>query len=156
MEKDILEKAAEIIKKGPGVDLKLLTNKEKTELGVALKNKYPLPVLCLKLGISKSSYYYQVYVLNAPDKYGFLKQRISELFYANKSCYGYRRIHFLLIQEGITVSEKVIRRIMAESKLIVTHCRMRKYSSYKGEITPAVPNLLKRDFHADICPTRSG
>lgn len=149
MELDILEKAAEIIKKGPGVDLKLLTNREKTELAVALKNKYPLSVLCLRLGVSKSSYYYQVYVLNAPDKYEFLKQRISQLFYANRSRYGYRRIHYLLVQEGIIVSEKVVRRIMAEFKLIVTHCRVRRYSSYKGEITPAVPNLLKRDFHAD-------
>jgi transposase InsO family protein len=25
----------------------------------------------------------------------------------------------------------------------------RKYNSYKGEVTPAVPNLLERDFHAD-------
>ena len=24
-----------------------------------------------------------------------------------------------------------------------------RYSSYRGEITPAVPNLLKRDFHVN-------
>ena len=24
-----------------------------------------------------------------------------------------------------------------------------RYNSYRGEITPAVPNLLKRDFHAN-------
>lgn len=27
--------------------------------------------------------------------------------------------------------------------------RRNKYSSYKGEITPAVPNVIERDFHAD-------
>lgn len=50
---------------------------------------------------------------------------------------------------GITLYEKVVRRIMTEEKLKVKSLRLRKYNSYAGEITPAVPNLLKRDFKAD-------
>ena len=40
MQKDILEKAAEIIKKDRGINLKNLTNKEKAILIDALRKKY--------------------------------------------------------------------------------------------------------------------
>ena len=54
-----------------------------------------------------------------------------------------------LRNRGIIVSEKVICRIMREEDLSVPFKKHRKYSSYKGEITPAALNILKRDFHAD-------
>lgn len=38
---------------------------------------------------------------------------------------------------------------MREDGLSVTQKRHQKYHSYKGGITPAVPNLIERDFHAD-------
>ena len=38
---------------------------------------------------------------------------------------------------------------MVEENLVVTITRCRKYSSYAGEITPAVPNELNRDFSAE-------
>ena len=37
---------------------------------------------------------------------------------------------------------------MKEESLIIKKVRIRKYSSYKGEITPAVPNLINRNFKA--------
>ena len=45
---------------------------------------------------------------------------------------------------------KVIRRLMREDGLSARSIKRRKYSSYVGEITPAVPNLLQRDFHATV------
>lgn len=66
----------------------------------------------------------------------------------NKEIYGYRRIHCLLRKDGIIVSEKIVRRIMNEEQLIVKAARKRKYNSYKGEITPEVDNIIKRDFSA--------
>ena len=60
----------------------------------------------------------------------------------------YRRIHCLLRKDGIIVSEKIVRRIMNEEQLIVKAARKRKYNSYKGEITPEVDNIIKRDFSA--------
>jgi transposase-like protein len=45
IEKDILEAAAELIKKDPGVDLKDLSNREKTALIGALKHEHPLNML---------------------------------------------------------------------------------------------------------------
>lgn len=67
LEKDILEKTVDIIKKDPGINLEKLTNKEKTEVIDALKNKYRLKELLCFLKLSKSSYYYQKACKN--DKY---------------------------------------------------------------------------------------
>lgn len=149
LEKDILEAAAELIKKDPGVDLKDLSNREKTVLIGALKSEHPLKALLYGLCLPRSSYYYQCQALSLESKYEALKGHIVELFDLNNRCYGYRRIHGLLAQEGTKVSEKVVRVLMDEAGLVAQAKRKRKYSSYQGEVTPAPENLLKRDFHAD-------
>lgn len=38
---------------------------------------------------------------------------------------------------------------MNEEDLVVISKKLRKYNSYKGEISPSVPNVLERNFHAD-------
>ena len=38
---------------------------------------------------------------------------------------------------------------MLEEKRVEKGKKRRSYSSYLGEICPAVPNLLERDFHAE-------
>lgn len=114
----------------------------------ALKNKYSLPDLLKKLNLAKSSYYYQEKAIYAEDKYSDLRKRIIQLFHENRDIFGYRRIHMLLYREGIKVSEKVVRRIMKQEKLIIRRKRRQKYNSYKGEITPAVENVIDRNFHA--------
>ena len=101
------------------------------------------------LHLSRSSYYYQEATRKKPNKYTRLRVRIAELFAENQKCYGYRRIHALLQREGITVSDKVVRRIMSEENLVVTVKRRRKYNSYQDEVSPAVPNLIRSDFHAE-------
>ena len=72
-----------------------------------------------------------------------------DLFHENSGRYGYRRIHALLIREGITVSEKMVRRIMAEEGLVVLIKSRRKYNSYQGELSPSVPNTVNRDFNSE-------
>lgn len=74
---------------------------------------------------------------------------MKELFDENSGRYGYRRIHALLKKENSIISEKIVRGIMKEENLTIRIRKMKKYNSYKGEITPTVDNLLKRDFHAD-------
>ena len=148
LEKDILERTVEIIKKDPGVDPKNLTNKEKVELVDALRDKYSLKELldCLKL--ARSSYFYRRKIALLPDKYEKLRHHIKRLFDENYGCYGYRRIHALLVREGICVSEKIVRRIMAECDLVVVR-KKRRYNAYKGEKAPAAENLIRRDFYAE-------
>ncbi len=46
------------------------------------------------------------------DKYAEIRIRIKIIFQENRNCYGYRRIHGELKKIGITVSEKIVRRIM--------------------------------------------
>lgn len=149
LERDILEKAGEILKKGQGINLKTLTNHEKAELVGALRGKYRLNELLVALKISKSSYCYQAKRMREPDKYSKLRTDLSNLFTAVGGCYGYRRLHALLKKSGVIVSEKVVRRLMSEEGLVVRSIKHRKYSSYIGEISPEVENIVNRDFHAE-------
>ena len=128
---------------------KALTNREKAMVIGALRDSYPIKELLSVFRMAKSSYYYQESRISAPDKYAELREEIRRDFSESGCCYGYRRIHGSLRNDGIVVSEKVVRRIMHEENLVVPARKSRKYSSYKGEITPAVPNLINRDFHAD-------
>lgn len=114
----------------------------------ALRERFHLKELLSVFSISKSSYCYCSNA-NSKDKYENLRKRICHLFKENDGRYGYRRIHCLLQREGLAVSEKVVRRLMKEEGLIVVFVKKKHYSSYKGEISPEVPNLLNRDFHAD-------
>ena len=148
MELDILNKAAEIIKKDQGIDHRELTNKEKASLIDALRTKYPLNELLMVMDMPKSSYFYQRGAQRRPDKYIALRAEIKEVFAENQSRYGYRRVHAAIKSKGAIVSEKVVRRIMEEEELIVPCKKKRRYSSYKGEISPAVENVILRDFHA--------
>ena len=149
MELDILNKAAEILKKDQGVDPKDLTNKEKSNLIDALRLTYPLNSLLEMVNMPKSSYFYQRSVSGKGDKYSDLRIEVSAVFSENNSRYGYRRVHAVIQSGGQIVSEKVIRRIMREESLVVPRKQKRKYNSYMGEISPAVENIVARDFHAE-------
>ncbi len=149
MEIDVLKETIEVLKKDPGVNMESLKNKEKTVVVDALREKYPLSRLLDVLHLSKSSYYYQKSIENQTDKYICIRKRIIEIFHENNKRYGYRRIYGILLKEGIIVSEKVIRRIMKEENLVVFSRKHRKYNSYKGEISPSVPNIVQRNFQAD-------
>lgn len=149
MEYDVLEKAAEIIKKDRGINLREITNSEKADVIDALRCKYRLNLLLSIMAMSKSSYFYQRAVKCLPDKYTDVRSLVKWEFQKSNQCYGYRRLHSLLQKNGTLVSEKIVRRVMREDHLVVIAIRSRKYNSYRGEITPAVRNLIKRDFHAD-------
>lgn len=107
-----------------------------------LKTKYPLPVLLNKLKMAKSSCYYQKKCLCFAEKHKDDCQIIATIFHNNKERYGYRRLKAALNREGYILSEKVIRRIMRENRLLVKGRSARKYCSYKGEISPEVPNVI--------------
>ena len=148
IEHDIYEKAAEIIKKDKGINIKFLTNREKTIIINALRDTYKLNLLLEIFKMAKSSYNYQSISINN-DKYLDLKVKIKNIFNESSSRYGYRRIHSVLKSSGITISEKVVRAIMSSEGLKVPTIKRKRYSSYKGEISPVVDNIINRDFYAD-------
>ena len=149
IEHDILEKASQIIKKDKGINLNTLSNKEKATVINALRDKYLLKELLGVLKMAKSSYCYQINVLIGPDKYEKLREEIKQVFNDASKRYGYRRIHGVIKTSGKIISEKIIRRIMKQEFLTVRTTRRRKYNSYIGEITPAVRNIMKRNFKAE-------
>ncbi|MDA3950214.1 MAG: IS3 family transposase [Spirochaeta sp.] len=149
LEHDVLKKANELLKKDQGIDPQILTNREKTLLIDALRATYAVSELLRELQMPRSSYFYHQARLQVPEKYALLRSAIIRVFEANEKRYGYRRVHIMLQREGILISEKIVRRIMVQEKLIVVGTKRRRYSSYKGEISPSVENLIDRDFHAD-------
>lgn len=148
LERDLLKKANEIVKKDLGVDLQLLSNREKTLLVDALKELYALPELLAQLALARSSYFYHRARVKVADKHLALRQTITDIFELNHRCYGYRRLQASLIRQCITVSEKVVQRLMKQENLVVSKPKRRRYGSYLGEISPAPENLINRDFRA--------
>lgn len=148
LEHDLLKKANELLKKGLGVDLHLLSNREKTQLVDALKDIYRLPELLTQLGLARSSYFYHHARVSLADKYDVIRDRIIEIFEANHRCYGYRRLQASLARHSVTISEKVVQRLMKQECLVVARPKRRRFGSYMGEISPAPENLINRDFHA--------
>ena len=150
LEYDALKAASEIIKKDQGITMKLLTNYEKAIVIDTLRDRYTLKELLSVFQMAKSSYFYQERIITSSNKYEDLRENIRKIFAESMGTYGYRRIYMVLKNNDSIVSEKVIRRIMHEENLIVKSIKKKKYSSYMGEISPSVPNILKRNFHADL------
>lgn len=147
IERDIYKKASELFNKS---DKKFdYSNKEKTIIVKYLTNKYKLIDILEIISLSKSSYFYNLKALSE-YKYTTIELLIKKIFEENYECYGYRRIKAALKKEyNINISEKVVRKLTKKLDLNIRTLKKKKYSSYKGEITPEVENLLKRDFHSE-------
>lgn len=148
LEQDLLNKANELLNKGLGVDLQLLSNREKTLLIDALKEHYGLPELLAQLGLARSSCFYHRARAGIGDKYLEVRQSITEIFESNHRCYGYRRLQASLTRQDVTISEKVVQRLMKQESLVVAKPKRRRYASYLGEISPAPENIINHNFQA--------
>jgi putative transposase len=149
LEHDLLKKATELLKKGLGVNLRLLSNRDKVLLVDALKDSYSLSALLVTLNLPRSSYFYHRANLRAPEKYVDVRRSMAELFEQNYRYYGYRRMGSALRKVQLYLSEKVVRRLMKQEQLVAATAKRRRYGSYLGEISPAPDNLINRNFQAD-------
>lgn len=68
------------------------------------------------LKLSRSTFYYHL-KQNRRDKYFYEKEKIKELFEANKGRYGYRRITALLRQKSILLNHKTVLKLMKSLKI---------------------------------------
>ena len=98
--------------------------------------------------MAKSVFYYHRCQFDVKDKYGDLKQRITELYHQHKGRYGYRRVTAALKQLDCHHNHKLIAKLMHDMKLSAK-IRRQKYRSYKGQQGKIAKNYLKRQFHAD-------
>ena len=86
--------------------------------------------------------------MNLEDKYVTIRRNLTEIFESNHRCYGYRRLQALLARQSVTISEKVVQRLMKQERLVVARPRRLRFGSYLGEISSAPENLINRDFRA--------
>ena len=148
LEKDLLKKANELLKKELGIDRHHLTNREKTQLVDALRATYTLTELLCEVDLPRSSYFYHRARFQVADKYVEARQVMTDIFKRNYRCYGYRRMRASLTDQSVNISEKVVRRLMKQECLVAATSKRRRYGSYLGEISPAPENVLNRDFSA--------
>lgn len=148
LEQDILKQANELLKKDVGIDRQRLSNREKTLLVDALRSTYDLAELLEGVDLARSSYFYHRARLDVADRYVEVRRTLNEIFESNHRCYGYRRMRASLNKQCVSISEKVVQRLMKQESLVVATPKRRRYGSYLGEISPAPDNLLNRDFSA--------
>lgn len=137
-----------MVKKDPAADPRRLGNREKTIVTDRLRPTYSPACLASRLALALSSYHCHHARLEL-DKYAWLRPLVRAAFAQAHARYGSRRIHAVLKRDGVTVSEKVVRKVMREEGLRARSSRKGlHYGSYIGECSPAPDNLLERDFHA--------
>jgi len=114
---------------------------------IELRQQFPLAGLLKLAGLARSTFYYQLKVVQAVDKHQTLKRQIQDIFARHKGRYGYRRITMAIRQLGKAVNHKTVQCLMGKLGL-KSLVRPKKYRSYKGEIGHAAPNVLQRQFEA--------
>lgn len=99
------------------------------------------------VNLKRSTFYYQMKVREADDKYAELKAEIRSVFALHKGRYGYRRVSDTVRHQGNAISRNTVQKLMGQLGL-KSMVRVKKYVSFKGEIGAAAPNALNRDFNA--------
>lgn len=116
----------------------------------SLKANHPLPALLRAAGLARSTYFYHQARMSRPDPQAELKDAIREAFEQARGRYGHRRIHTVLVRQGWVVAKKTVLALMRQLRL---RCKVRKrrlYNSYKGLLGKVAPNVLERDFTAEL------
>ena len=150
LENAVMKEMLDVLKVDPCASTADLSSIEKTLMADSLRKRFGLSALLERLGLKRSTYYHAKARLARPDRHAGLARLIVEIYELNAGRYGYRRIWMVLRNvHGVVVSEKVVRRLMAQEGLAAKCVRKRyRYNSYRGEITDAPPNLINRDFSA--------
>ena len=144
MDNALLREVLDVLKADPGCDPADLTNRERALAVASLEGRFGLPGLRARMGIAKSTYYYQLELLTRPDEPDWLGDAVEEEFLAEGGSRGYRIVNERLRrrEEPVVVSEKRVRAKMRERGLEVAYARRRgRWSSYGGEQGDRPPNM---------------
>lgn len=114
----------------------------------ALEPEFGLPVLLKVAEMARSTYYYHKSLLNKPDKYEEVADKLKELHSLHKGRYGYRRLTATLREDGYAINHKTVRKLMRRTGIECRIRRRKKRVSVSPELA-AKPNILARQFHAD-------
>lgn len=120
-----------------------------------LRGQFPFSTLLEIAGISKQIYYYEIKHLNDKnEKDSFYEKMILEIFRKNYEKYGVPRMTIAINQrlkslDMPTVNHKKVERLMVKLG-IQARPKQRKYISYKGNVGKVAPNILNRNFVAEM------
>ncbi|MEG0328115.1 MAG: IS3 family transposase [Erysipelothrix sp.] len=115
----------------------------------SLRPKYPLNMLLIISGLSRSTYYFYISKADPDIKNDSLMNLIIEIYYDHKGRYGYRRITLELLNRRVKVNHKKVLRLMNKMGLHSVIRKKRKYSSYKGTVGTIAKNIVQRNFEAN-------
>ena len=118
-----------------------------------LRRRGNLTSLLNLAGLARSTYFYYLKTSQRKPSDKVLRNRICKIFERHKGRFGYRRIALVLRHQGEVVNRKKVLRLMRELNL-KSLVRVKKYRSYKGEISTIAPNVLNRNFKADQPATK--
>ena len=122
----------------------------------AHKAQYAVSTLCRVLQISRGWFYGFLASQPARDQRKAdrdardmeLLPKIRTFFTASNKCYGSKRIHQDLREDGEDVSERRVARIMKENKVSARLNKRRKpITTDSNHKMSSSPNLLEQDFH---------
>jgi transposase-like protein len=108
LERDLLKKANELLKKELGIDQQPLTNREKTLLVDALRSTYTVTELLCGLNLPRSSYFYHRARLEVADKYADVRQAMTNIFEA--------QLPLLRLPANPRVAERAVRERLGEGR----------------------------------------
>ena len=112
------------------------------------RSKYSISEMCRFLKVSRSGYYAYLNRKDLPDKDLPLAEKIMECQEESHRTYGYRRVQIWLERQGIYRNPKTVLRVMQKYNLLSV-VRRKKFH-YVSQQLHRYPNLLDRDFHADM------
>ncbi|MDT0204238.1 IS3 family transposase [Serratia marcescens] len=133
--------------KGLGSGENMLSTHEKVSIVNELRQEWPLSRLLIVAELPRSTFYYHVKRIAAPDRYQSARALVLKIYHQHKGRYGYRRIGLACRNEGILLNGKTVRKLM-KALGISSLIRVKKYRSYKGEQGRICNNILKRQFYA--------
>ncbi|EDN9716448.1 IS3 family transposase, partial [Listeria monocytogenes] len=117
-----------------------------------LRSEFRLTILLEATQFPKATYMYWQKRLERKNPDASLEKKMKEIFDENNGNYGYRRIQLALKEQGITINQKKVRRMMSKLGLKSTKFirKSRKYNSYKGTTGKEMKNLIHRRFSTSI------
>lgn len=115
------------------------------------KADFPIVMMCAVLEVSRSGYYeWRERPMSATaSRRAELLVAVTKIFHAHEARYGHRRVHQILLRQGVECSVELVRQLMGEAGL-------RAASPRKWQVTTrpdkraavGVPDLVRRDFTA--------
>ena len=112
---------------------------------------WPVRTMCRVLGLSPSGYY--AWLRRAPSararRDAQLRQRIKEIWSANREVYGRPRIHAELQAAGERIGAKRVARVMREAGIAgASRRRWAKTTTREQRAARVAPDLVEQDFRA--------